>query len=54
MVKDLPINAGDPSLIPGSGISPAEGNGYQLRYSCLENPYMPWTEEPGGPQSMRS
>ena len=24
--------------IPGSGISPQEGNGYPLQYSCLENP----------------
>ena len=28
-----------------------EGNGTPLQYSCLENP---WTEEPGGLQSMRS
>ena len=28
-----------------------EGNGTPLRYSCLENP---WTEEPGGLQSMGS
>ena len=54
LVKNLPINAGDPSLIPGSGISLAEGNGYQLRYSCLENPHTPCTEEPGGPQPMWS
>ena len=26
-------NAGDPSLIPGSGKSAGEGRGYQLRYS---------------------
>ena len=25
-------------LIPGSGRSPGEGNGYPLQYSCLENP----------------
>ena len=31
-------NAGDPHLIPGSGRSPGEGNGYPLQYSCLENP----------------
>ena len=31
-------NAGDPGLIPGLGRSPAEGNGYPLQYSCLENP----------------
>ena len=24
--------------IPGSGISPGEGNGNPLQYSCLENP----------------
>ena len=30
--------AGDPGLIPGSGRSPAEGNGYPLQFSCLENP----------------
>ena len=27
-------NAGDPSLIPGSGRSPGEGVGYPLQYSC--------------------
>ena len=31
-------NTGDPGLIPGSGISPGEGNGNPLQYSCLENP----------------
>ena len=31
-------NAGDPGSIPGSGRSPAEGNGNPLQYSCLENP----------------
>ena len=30
--------AGDVGLIPGSGRSPGEGDGYLLRYSCLENP----------------
>ena len=25
-------------LIPGLGISPGEGNGNPLQYSCLENP----------------
>ena len=38
MVKKLPAKAGDVSLIPGSGRSPGEGNGYLLQYSCLENP----------------
>ena len=31
-------NAGEPGLIPGSGRSPAEGNGNPLQYYCLENP----------------
>ena len=31
-------NAGNLGLIPGSGISPGEGNGSPLHYSCLENP----------------
>ena len=30
-------NAGDMGSIPGSGRSPAEGNGNPLQYSCLEN-----------------
>ena len=30
-------NAGDVSLIPGSGRSPGEGNGCALQYSYLEN-----------------
>ena len=30
-------NVGDRGLIPGSGISPGEGNGNPLQYSCLEN-----------------
>ena len=47
-VKNLPANAGDPSLIPGSERSPGEGNDNPLQYSCLGNP---WTEEPGGLQS---
>ena len=31
-------NVGDPGSIPGSGISPGEGNGNPLQYYCLENP----------------
>ena len=45
MVKNLPANAGDSGLIPGSGRSPGVGNGSPLQYSYLE---IPWTEEPGG------
>ena len=37
MVKNLPVNAGDVGLIPGSGRSPGGGNGNPLQYSCLEN-----------------
>ena len=36
--KDPPTNAVDPGLISGLGISPGEGNGNPLQYSCLENP----------------
>ena len=38
MVKNLPVNAGDPSSIPGWGRSPGEGNSYPLQDSCLKNP----------------
>ena len=38
VVKNPPANARDLSLIPGSGRSPGEGNGYALQYSCLGNP----------------
>ena len=31
-------NMGDWGSIPGSGISPGEGNGNSLQYSCLEHP----------------
>ena len=33
--KESACNAGDPDLIPGSGRSPGEGNGYPLQYSCF-------------------
>ena len=36
-VKESTCNAGDPASIPRSGISPGEGNGYPLQYSCLKN-----------------
>jgi len=41
VVKNPPANAGDirdVGSIPGLGISPREGNGNPLQYSCLENP----------------
>ena len=36
-VKTVPANAGNMSLIPGSGRSPGGGNGNPLQYSGLEN-----------------
>ena len=44
--KESVCNAGDLGLIPGSGRSLGEGNGYLLQYS--------WMEEPGGLQSIGS
>ena len=38
MVKNPLANAGDASLIPGSGRSPGKGNGNPLQYSCLRIP----------------
>ena len=35
--KESACNAGDPGSIPGSGISPGEGTGNPLQYSCLED-----------------
>ena len=35
--KESACNAGDASLIPGSGRSPGEGNSNPLQYSCLGN-----------------
>jgi len=35
VVKNMPANAGDASLIPGSGRSPGGGNGCPLQYSRL-------------------
>ena len=37
MVKNMPNNAGDTGLVPGSGGSPGGGKGNSLRYSFLEN-----------------
>ena len=47
--KESACNSGDLGLIPGSGRSPGEGNGYPLQYSCLENS---GKKEPGRLQSM--
>ena len=38
--KKSSCNAGDPSLMPGLGRSPGEGNGYPLQYFCLDP--SPW------------
>ena len=54
VVKYLPVNARDTrdeGLIPGPERSPGVGNGNPLQYSSLK---IPWTEEPGGLQSMGS
>ncbi|CAI9177954.1 unnamed protein product [Rangifer tarandus platyrhynchus] len=53
VVKNPPANGvvRDTGSIPGSGRSPEGGQGKPLLCSCLENP---WTEEPGGIQSMGS
>ena len=50
MVKNLPANAGDAGSIPGSGRSPAEGNGNSsvLAWEIL------CTDDPGGLQSVES
>ena len=55
MVKDLPANAGDlrdTGSIPGSGRSPG-GEGMASHSSILAW-RIPWTEEPGGLQSIGS
>ena len=36
--KEPACNAGDLGLIPWSGRSPGEENGYPLQYPCLGNP----------------
>ena len=54
VVKNLPANAEDVrdvGSIPGSGRSPGGGHGNPLQYSCWK---IPWTEEPGGLQSIGS
>ena len=37
--KESTCNVEDLGSIPVWGISPGEGNGYPLQYSCLENPH---------------
>ena len=50
MVKDLP-SVCEMGSVPGSGRSPGEGNG---THSSILAWRIPWTEEPGGLQSMGS
>ena len=55
MVRNLPANAGGlrgAGLIPGSGRSP--GGGHVFLYSSILAWRIPWSEKPGGLQSMRS
>ena len=47
--KESTYNAGDLGLIPVSGRSPGEGNGYVFSSIAWR---IPWTEEPGRLQSM--
>ena len=54
MINNLPANAGgigDTDSISGLGRSPEGGNGNPLQYFCS---IIPWTEEPGGLQSIGS
>ena len=50
--KEFACNAGDLGLIPGSGRS--TGEKYWRIHSSIIGWKTPWTEEPGGVQSMRS
>ena len=50
MVKNLPANAGDVGLSPGSGRSPGEG---MAMHSSIFTWKIPWTEEPSRLLSMR-
>ena len=49
--KASAYNVGDPGLIPGSGRSPGEDT---ATHSSIHAWKIPWTEEPGGLQSMGS
>ena len=49
-VKNPPADAGDVGSIPGSGRYPGERHGNPLEF-CKK---IPWTEEPGGLQSIGS
>ena len=49
VVKNAPASAGDSGSVPESGRSPGRGNGSPLEHFAG---IIPWSEEPGGPQSM--
>ena len=51
MVKNLPKMQDLPGFYPRSGRSSREGHGNSLQYLAWRTP---WTEEPGGLQSMGS
>ena len=46
--KESACNSEDPALFPGLGRSPGGGNVYPLAWE------IPWSEEPGGLQSVGS
>jgi len=49
--KESAYNVGDPDSIPGLERFYGERDGNPLQYSCQR---IPWTDEPGGLQSMGS
>ena len=49
VIKNLSAYEGDVGSIPGLERSPGKGNGNPLPCSCWK---IPWTEEPGGLQSV--
>ena len=51
MVKDLPASAGDADSIPESGRSPEKKMATHSSTFAWE---VPWTEKPGGLESMES
>ena len=50
MVRNPPANAGDPGSVPGSGRSPWQR--VMATHPSILARRIPWTEKPGGPQSM--
>ena len=51
LVKNPPTNAGDAGSVPGSGRAPGEE---MATHSSILAWRIPWTEEPGGLQCMKS